>query len=450
MEINILTKIKSKYIIQNIFSLIQENIKYKLVNYSKLSQEKLDLKLTDYKNLHFYYKNIGKIDWQNYLCFHNYKEGPGKEEDIKEKYETEFLKAKLQNDLCKYNFDLSDYRIKKGLIIFFKNYVKKNNYIEIDLYSPLFDILLKEKNFLSRFIIQIPLYRFRDFNSSKFNAVISDFNKKLNIFNELNKSRDINYSLAIINIIDIDFIKKLNIDINSVINLKLYLLNINDYGTEYILQEKINEYFRNLNNITIIIKDRYFYTANNLFISDFILEENVNSAIKNIKIDMDDTINRLKLYCHSFKTLESIDLFLCEIPITKFFNNKSSVIFQSLYKFHFSYIYLPSKEDLIQVCNNLDNMPNLIDLKLKFGKYINLKKKYTFDENFENNYETLIRKVLYKKTIKIINISIFAFPKSHDLYSQTELIKKFPNLNFNSFYQVNIEKLNNNNLCNII
>ena len=96
MEINILTKIKSKYIIQNIFSLIQENIKYKLVNYSKLSQEKLDLKLTDYKNLHFYYKNIGKIDWQNYLCFHNYKEGPGKEEDIKEKYETEFLKAKYK------------------------------------------------------------------------------------------------------------------------------------------------------------------------------------------------------------------------------------------------------------------------------------------------------------------------------------------------------------------
>ena len=45
MPINLLTELKSKYIIQIIFSLIQENIKFKLVNYCKLGQGKIRFKI---------------------------------------------------------------------------------------------------------------------------------------------------------------------------------------------------------------------------------------------------------------------------------------------------------------------------------------------------------------------------------------------------------------------
>ena len=448
MVFNILIEIKSKYIMQNIFSFIQEITKYNLVKYSKAFQQKLDLKLINYKNAHFYYKNITKINWSIYLYFHNYIEGPGKEEDIHEDYDDKFLETKLKEELSKYNLDFNDYRIKKKIIEYFANYIKENNFIEIDIYSPLFDILLNEKIFKSRFIIQIPLYRFKDFNSSKLNLVKSDFNNKLKI---LNKSRYLYYSLACIDIEDFDYLKHLKIDNNSISILKLYLLNINDYGTEYSLKEKFHVMFPNLINISIIIINRYFYHANdlyNLYICDFNLEENNDSKIKNIKIDLDDSINGIKLYCHSFKTLESIDLNFDIIPIKKFFTS-TNIVFQSLYKLHFSYTYLPSKDDLIAVYNNIDNMPNLIDLKLKFGKYLNIKEKHSEKiKNLKDSYEILIKKVIFKKTIKIINISLFTFP---EFYTKNELKEIFPNVNLNEFSEINIEKINENKkLCIII
>ena len=446
MVVNILLEIKSKYVMQNIFSLIQENIEYKLVKYSKAHQQELDLKLIDYKNAHFYYKNITKISWSIYLCFHNYIERPGKEEDIHEDYDDKFLKTKLEKDLSNHNLEFNDYRVRKKIIEHFKNYIKENNFIEIDLYSPLFDILSSAKIFESRFIIQIPLYRFKYFDLSKLDLVKTDFNNKLKL---LNKS--IYYSFACISIEDLDLLKHLKINSNSVSILKLYLLNVRDFGTDYSLKERFHEKFPNLNNISIIIKNRYFYHSNNLYISDFNLEENNNSTIKNIKIDMNDSINRIELYCNSFKTLESIDLYFDDIPFTKVFN-KSIIVFQSLYKFHFSYNYLPSNNDLIAAYNIIDKMPNLVDLKLEFGKYINIKEKYTKKLiTLKDSYEILIKKVLIRKTIKIINISLTALFEFPEFYTQNELKEKFPNVNFYKFHEINIEKLSENNkLCVII
>ena len=388
-----------------------------------------------------------KIFWPNYLCFHNYIEGPGKENDIHEEYDSIYLKKKLINQLSENNLVYGDYWFKKSLIKFFKNYIKENNFIEIDLYSPIFNFLLNQKNFLSRFIIQIPLYRFKDFNSSKLDLIKSDF---INNLNKIKKS-DINYSLACIDINDIDYLKHLKIDKNSIINLKLYLLNINDNGASYNLQNKFHESFPNLTNLTIIIKNRYFYTANITNISDLKIEENDNSKIKNIKIEFDgdylSDMNQLYLYCQSFKTLESIDLNLkCIDTALKIFFNKSNIIFPSLYKFHFSSIFTVSKEDFILIYNNIDNMPNLKDIKLEFGRYISKKeedKKLYFDI-----YNNLIRKVLYKKSIKIINISLFGYP---DFYTKNELKELFPLININDFYEVNIEKIEKRGIfCSLI
>ncbi len=44
-----LEKIKSKYLVQNIFSMLNERRKFKLVKYNKNLQNDLDIDLIDYK-----------------------------------------------------------------------------------------------------------------------------------------------------------------------------------------------------------------------------------------------------------------------------------------------------------------------------------------------------------------------------------------------------------------
>jgi len=46
-----LEKIKSKYLVQNIFSMLNQKRKFKLVKYNKNLQNDLDIDLIDYKNL---------------------------------------------------------------------------------------------------------------------------------------------------------------------------------------------------------------------------------------------------------------------------------------------------------------------------------------------------------------------------------------------------------------
>ena len=64
---SILEKIKSKYILENIFDYVKdENFKFKLFVYSKKLQKKFDLKLLDYKNI--YLKN--RINLFEFLIFY--------------------------------------------------------------------------------------------------------------------------------------------------------------------------------------------------------------------------------------------------------------------------------------------------------------------------------------------------------------------------------------------
>ena len=111
---------------------------------------------------------------------------------------------------------------------------------------------------------------------------------------------------------------------NSISILKLYLLNIYTNGTKFSLKNEFYGKFPNLNNISIIIKNRYL-CVDSLYISEFNLGENNISPIKNIKIEVIDGINQIRLYCHSFKTLESIDLNLINFPIKEFFNNSNNL-----------------------------------------------------------------------------------------------------------------------------
>ena len=290
---------------------------------------------------------------------------------------------------------------------------------------------------MTRLIIRIHLYKLK-----KFYSVNTDVINKLNSLKEFG----INYSFVCTNINDIDKLTFFEIDNNNIKYLKLYLFNLEDNGSSFDLKRKFHERFPNLTNIEIIIKNKFFYHGIILNFCEFNLEENSNSKIKNIKIEkFDDYINGIKLYCQSFETLESIDLNFESDGILSIFNGLN-VLFKSLYKFHFSSHFLPSKDSLTTIYNIIDNMPNLRDFKLEFGKWVNKKENHTNEVlAFKEIYENLIKKILSFKSIKIINISLFMEP---DFYSKSELLSLFPTVNYSNFYQVNIEKINQKNkLC---
>ena len=75
--------IKSKFLIQNIFSFANQVRKFELVKYNKNLKEKLDINLTDYKNL------SGK-----YIVYE--ENGKGKEYNLNDEllFEGEYLKGK--------------------------------------------------------------------------------------------------------------------------------------------------------------------------------------------------------------------------------------------------------------------------------------------------------------------------------------------------------------------
>ena len=145
-KLSLLEEIKSKYAINNISSYIKkENYLLKLVNYYKKGQKKLGINLDNYKII--YYSKL--INWKKYLSF-----------DINNLYNFDYNKHELKDEFFK---DMSEYKIdkkiyKKSICTFFKNYKNNENaFLEIDLFSPLFDILYKE-SFFENFYIQIPLF----------------------------------------------------------------------------------------------------------------------------------------------------------------------------------------------------------------------------------------------------------------------------------------------------
>ena len=144
MEEKLLGKIKSKYIFHLIFSYIQdENYIYKTFKYSKFYQHKINL---DYNN-------------------------------IKE-YITIFDKYLLDNDEYNFNNDLKKFKLHNKkiefyIINYFRNHPNKNIKgfninefsLDINILSPLFDVLLKEKFFENMFNIVIDLNEIKDNNN---------------------------------------------------------------------------------------------------------------------------------------------------------------------------------------------------------------------------------------------------------------------------------------------
>ena len=283
---SILEKIKSKYILENIFDYVKgENFKLKLFAYSKKLQKKFDLKLLDYKNI--YLKN--RINLFEFLSDYNKKEGYPKNFDKKEltnKFNSTLNKLKLKEE------NITDY-----IINFFKNYEKKeNDEIYIDIYSPFFDLLSKELYFWKKFIIPI-ISEFIDKNKLK-NDYISFFNK----INKLN----INFSLLFlyINENSINYLKELGINFNKI---KKFIASSTN-SSEFILVDNK----KNFNDFLKILFS--FDNINNLNY----LKIHIYGNEHKIKLNIIESLNNFK--CLEYLYLAGIDLestFIINLPNLK-------------------------------------------------------------------------------------------------------------------------------------
>ena len=216
-------------------------------------------------------------------------------------------------------------------------------------------------------------------------------------------------------------------------------INIFFSSTDFsVYLDKIQKKFPNLTDFIFTNN----YSSIKCYKPQIQIVENLNSKIVNIKLNLIVNNDVNKFYCNSFAKLEFIKIKIYSeihnlqnlLPI---FNDKCTVIFESLKVFHF----IRSEDNIdLDILNNLRNninkMPNL--------EQFNFICKCDYDITKEF-YMQFIKEILSLKYIKIIKISFYGkmgkFVNEEDyIYNKDELIKLFSDININKFYETKIMK----------
>ena len=271
----LINKIKSKYILNNIINYINDkNFQVKLFLYSEKYQERLNIKLIGLKEN---YLKIIRFDLNKYLNFDRLKISniirpniPSKHKKTKnEKFEKNsleiafdnFLKIKgLEKDKIEnIIFDIYNNKEIKDIDEEDINNIYKYE-ILINIYSPLFKILSKTKNFEKKFSIYICQKIIDDYKLQK------DYIKTFNDLNDLKiKYTSIFYnlkgitSLKNLELIKIDFtkLKRLSIEFDDIIE-----------NNEEMFKNLFNNIKNNLEYFNISFEVNFCYHNNN-----YLLEE---------------------------------------------------------------------------------------------------------------------------------------------------------------------------------
>ena len=483
-----LEKIKSQYIIENIFVYVKDNYKYKLIKNSKRTQKLLKINIEDYKIR--YFKSINFNNFLNFLTF--------KDDSDDSKFNENFLKDTLKKQLEKYKIDEKIF-INEFSEIYFTNKfydnqsqeIKRANILNsqlfIDIYSPLFESLSKKDIFEKLFFIRVPLQIIRNKN------LIGDFIK---VFNELNiynpnfasfcfEIRNISYFLFMTknlkqfnklilkelsyDLFDEEFYLKLfslnNIENNlSYLEIKLYS---NKTASYQCIRKKIN----NLKGLKTLILIGFYFTKilflqlnnlENLYLHDCdkIAITEKCSSLKNINLLFTIIKNEFQnLKKTKLPELEIFKSYRCDQEYRNTFDFKTFKKLKYLFCIgvddflEFGNIYLQkihlkragSKEAEIKMIKKLFEIKTLKEIKLEIN-YIN----NDDIELIEGN----------NPTVEILTIN---FGSSN--YTNKEIIlynfqKKFPNLkeiriyivhcHYNSYLDTNkIIDINENNNCKI-
>ena len=113
-QVSFIKKIQSKYVIQKIFSFIEDkNFLLKLIAYSKLSQEELNIKLKDYQISSL----NNRIRWKDYLIYEEYGDNFNKNN----------LKENLEKYISQHNIKYDENIMIESLIYYLKNNPNKFN-----------------------------------------------------------------------------------------------------------------------------------------------------------------------------------------------------------------------------------------------------------------------------------------------------------------------------------
>ena len=357
---SLLKKIKSKFILKNIFVYIKDDaFMLKLFVHSKFFQKLLELDYEYYKEK---YKDKYKIIFDNindYFCLHNYNVNISDK-----KY---FLMKKLFFVLLKYQLKLKN--VNKGIIDAAKKYINKlklkneeeeeiiKSKILIDIYSPFFDIISKSEIFEKYFTIYIPEWL------NENNTFINDH---ILIFNKMNKL-NIRYSSLIFNNNNIYYLLKFRINFKYVKSLYICL-------DEY-KQVPLN-FFDMLFSLHNIDKNLIYLkiSGNNLKYKNKEIESNEFEKLNNLKLLKYLQINRFTLHTNFL-----LKFFLKNYFILKLYNLTELILIHcenmafsedncyNCKKLQLSYCSLIEPNSLIK-------FPKLEELKLEY--YKNEKQNY--------------------------------------------------------------------------
>ena len=314
-----LNNIHSKYIIQDIFSYIEDaNFFYKLIKYSKSIQNTFNISLLNYEEI---YSNK-RINYEDYLCYKELK----KQDKLFENG-----KQELEDKISFFQIDKNN--INKFVINYFKNYLNLNNHKyclyenskDIDFNCLFFDTLSKTEFFGKIFNIIIPSKIIRKENLK---------NEYLSKFKQLNDS-NINYSSITLyynDKDDINYLKDFNINFNQIKKLKII-----PYQYKSVLNNKFWEILLsfNIQNKLISLDIHFYYNgAPNLFenINNFKLLEYLGISDMEFNPTFELKLNSLKRLkidgCKNFTFRNGIFFKLEELIVISFSFTKTDELIE--------------------------------------------------------------------------------------------------------------------------
>ena len=368
----------------------------------------------------FFLDNINKFKSLNYLELSNFDLYYNKKNF---KILDNFFKNLKSLILINSNFD----KVKDGYIklpklelLSIDFFSKKNNYKNVIDFKSLKNL----KYFKG------PVYAFLSLDCKLLKSVKSvniidviDVEDWKYIFEKINKIKNLEeFSIKIID-------SSLKIDFECIENnesvKKVYLDLIYDYDCElYDFQKK----FPNLTDFLIHIT---FCNSKNS--GKLKIIENPDFKVNKIEIDMKNN-NNLEVYCQSYAKLKYFKLYVDNTVNIKesipLFSKNCYVLFTSLQILDLSLNHpRDDSEELNNLYNNIDKIQNL--------KEFNILASFYQGALF---YEKFISQILNLKFIKKINIQRTHQDKKNENYTRELLKEKFPNVNLNNIYEINIEK----------
>ena len=256
---------------------------------------------------------------------------------------------------------------------------------------------------------------------------------------------------------DNNILEDIHIDNKSVNNLELFIMELSG---KCLLNSLIKK-FKNLSKI--LIHTFSYGEAEKTIIK---IEEDINCKINNFSLILKNVDDLISFSCTKFENLVAINLSFNSITINLSFNSiisnlnhtlpifkeKCDIMFKSLITFHFNYFdgckfnyeFEDEKEKEIKfefsilknIFNNLDCMPKLEDFSFDCP----------IDEVDEKFYNAFISKIL---SLNLRCVKIGVQNKIKAFYSESELKEIDPNINYNRYDSIVIQKLIDLKPCTI-